>query len=72
MTKRKPKLGRPPTERGAYNPVPPMQLGRVPEDERNKLRSVTEVTGVPFVRWALPVLLKEADRLLRAARRRGK
>jgi hypothetical protein len=64
--KKKPKIGRPPTERGAYNPNPPMQLGRVPEEERKLLRSVTEQTKVPFIQWALPVLVKEAKRLLKS------
>jgi len=43
-----------------------MQLGRVPEEERKLLRSVTEQTKVPFIQWALPVLVKEAKRLLKS------
>jgi hypothetical protein len=63
-------VGRPSKPKREKYKTPQRQLGRVPDEPWNKLREVTEVTGVPFVRWALPVLLEEADRLLRAARRK--
>lgn len=64
-----PKLGRPEKKPKDRYKTPQRQLGRVPDEPWEVLRSVTEVTGVPFIQWALPVLLKEANRLLRAAKR---
>lgn len=59
------KRGRPPTERGAYNPHPARQLGRVPDDEWELLKAAAEKNGQPFTRWALAVLLRAAARELR-------
>ena len=62
--KKKPKIGRPPTERGAYNPHPARQLGRVSDEDWKELQEA----GQPnFTKWALRILLTAARR----QRRRG-
>jgi alpha-beta hydrolase superfamily lysophospholipase len=58
--KKKPKRGRPPTERGAYNPNPARQLGRVSDPEWRELRAACEAAGMSMVAWAVPTLLKKA------------
>ncbi len=63
-------VGRPTKPKREKYKTPQRQLGRVDDDSWNVLRSVTEETGVPFIQWALPVLLKEARKLLTAARKR--
>lgn len=62
MAKKKPKIGRPPTERGAYNPHPVMQLGRVPVEQQGELREAAQKAGKTFTRWALDILLRAARR----------
>lgn len=54
--------GRPPTERGAYNPNPPRQLGRVSDEDWNVLQEAARSRGMKFTQWALGVLLKAAKR----------
>ena len=56
------KIGRPPTSRGAYNPNPARQLGRVSDDEWNEVKAACEAAGLSVVAWALPTLLKKARR----------
>ena len=56
------KRGRPATERGAYNPNPARQLGRVADDEWNEIKAAAEEAGLSVVAWALPTLLKKARR----------
>lgn len=58
----KPKRGRPPTERGAYNPVPVRQLGRVTDNEWQTLKAAAERAGKPFSQWATEILLRAAKR----------
>jgi len=58
----KPKRGRPATERGAYNPNPPRQLGRVSDKDWALLKEAAEASGKTFTEWALPALLKLAAR----------
>jgi hypothetical protein len=56
------KRGRPATERGAYNPHPPRQLGRVSDEDWAGLKAAAESAGKSFTEWALPVLLAKARR----------
>lgn len=58
----KKKRGRPPTSRGAYNPLPARQLGRVSDSEWNEIKAAAEAAGLSVVAWALPTLLKKARR----------
>lgn len=57
--KSKPK-GRPPTERGAYNPIPHRIFGRVPQLEWDELKAASRAAGKTFTAWALEILLKAA------------
>lgn len=56
------KRGRPATERGAYNPNPARQLGRVSDEEWSEIKAACEAAGLSLVAWALPTLLKKARR----------
>lgn len=56
------KRGRPATERGAYNPHPPRQLGRVSDEDWGLLKEAAEASGTTFTDWAVPSLLKLAAR----------
>lgn len=58
------KRGRPPTERGAYNPHPARQLGRVPEPDWELLKAAADKSGESFTAWALGVLKRAARREL--------
>lgn len=58
----KPKRGRPATDRGAYNPNPARQLGRVSDEDWTELKEAAEAAGKSFTDWALPALLKKARR----------
>ena len=62
---KKPKRGRPATNRGAYNPNPARQLGRVSDEEWNEIKAACEAAGLSLVAWALPTLLKKARREMR-------
>ena len=59
-----PKRGRPATERGAYNPNPARQLGRVSDEDWETLKAAAEKRGESFTAWAVAVLLKAAKREL--------
>jgi uncharacterized protein (DUF1778 family) len=61
----KAKRGRPATERGAYNPNPARQLGRVSEEDWETLKAAAEKRGESFTAWAVRVLLSEARRELK-------
>ena len=61
----KAKRGRPATERGAYNPNPARQLGRVSEDDWETLKAAAEKRGESFTAWAVRVLLIAARRELK-------
>ena len=54
--------GRPATERGAYNPNPARQLGRVSDEDWSELKEAAEAAGKTFTEWALPMLLSKARR----------
>lgn len=56
------KRGRPATERGAYNPNPARQLGRVSDEDWETLKSAAEKRGESFTAWAVRVLLTAARR----------
>lgn len=56
------KRGRPATERGAYNPNPARQLGRVSDSDWQTLKEAAEARGKTFTEWALEILLKAAKR----------
>tara|TARA_R110000868_G_scaffold7443_2_gene40418 strand:+ start:71 stop:280 length:210 start_codon:yes stop_codon:yes gene_type:complete len=60
MLKKKPKRGRPATERGAYNPHPARQLGRVSDEDWETLKQAAKTSGKTFTQWAVEVLLKAA------------
>lgn len=60
-----PKRGRPATERGAYNPNPPRQLGRVSDADWETLKAAAEKRGESFTAWAVRVLLAAARRELK-------
>lgn len=60
-----PKRGRPATERGAYNPNPARQLGRVAEEDWQTLKSAAAKRGESFTAWALRILLAAAKRELK-------
>ena len=61
---KKAKRGRPPTERGAYNPNPARLLGRVSDEDWALLKEAAEKAGVPFIQWAMPTLIRKAKREL--------
>lgn len=61
MTKKR-KPGRPPTERGAYNPHPVRQIGRVSDEDWQTLKEAAETAGKPFSQWATEILLRAAKR----------
>ena len=56
----KTKRGRPATERGAYNPHPARQLGRVSDENWATLKDAAEASQMSFTAWAVGVLLKAA------------
>lgn len=56
------KQGRPPTERGAYNPNTARQFGRISDEDWSELQEACEASGLSMVAWALPTLLKKARR----------
>ena len=58
----KPKRGRPATERGAYNPVPVRQLGRVPDGDWQEVKAAADRSGKTFTQWAIEILLRAAKR----------
>ncbi len=60
----KAKRGRPATERGAYNPNPARQLGRVSDEDWELLKAAAEKRGESFTSWALAVLKRAAKREL--------
>jgi len=60
-----PKRGRPATERGAYNPNPARQLGRVSKEDWKTLKTAAEKRGESFTAWAVRVLLAAARRELK-------
>jgi hypothetical protein len=59
-----PKRGRPATDRGAYNPNPARQLGRVSDKDWETLKAAAAKRGETFTAWALAVLLRAAKREL--------
>lgn len=56
------KRGRPATKRGAYNPNPARQFGRISDEDWNELKAACDLAGLSMVEWALPTLLKKARR----------
>ena len=56
------KRGRKPTDRGAYNPNPARQFGRISDDDWNEIKAAADAAGQSMVEWALPTLLKKARR----------
>lgn len=59
----KPKRGRPPTSKGAYNPHPARQLGRVSDEDWKMLKQAAKTSGKTFTQWAVEVLLNAAKGL---------
>lgn len=62
MDKMSNKRGRPATERGAYNPLPARQFGRIGDDDWNEIKAACDAAGQSLVEWGLPALLKKARR----------
>lgn len=62
MAKKKETRGRPPTERGAYNPNPARQLGRVSDEDWTTLQEAARLSGKKFTQWAVGILLRAARR----------
>lgn len=60
------KRGRPPTERGAYNPNPNRMLGRVSDADWALIQSAAAAAGKPFTRWAMAILIRAAKRAKKA------
>jgi hypothetical protein len=60
--KPKPKIGRPPTERGAYNPNPCRQLGRISTEDWQQIQQAARESGQTFTGWAVGCLLAAAKR----------
>lgn len=58
----KPKRGRPATDRGAYNPLPVRQLGRVADDDWQEVKAAARRQSKTFTQWALEILLRAARR----------
>jgi hypothetical protein len=58
--KTKPIIGRPPTERGAYNPNPCRQLGRVGDEDWEEIRQGARDADQNYTQWAVGCLLREA------------
>ena len=58
----KPKRGRPPTERGAYSPLPGRKFGRVSDADWQEIRNAVDASGLSLVAWALPMMLSKARR----------
>ena len=56
------KQGRPPTDRGAYNPNPARQFGRISDEDWQAIKEACEASGKSLVEWGLPVLLAKAKR----------
>lgn len=56
------KQGRPPTERGAYNPNPARQFGRISDEDWQEIKEACEASGQSLVEWGLPALLAKAKR----------
>ena len=52
--------GRPPTVHGAYHPC--RQLGRVSDEDWQRLKDAAERAGKPFSEWATRILLAAAKR----------
>lgn len=57
-----PHRGRPATERGAYNPNPARQFGRISDEDWSELKAAADAAGQSMVEWALPSLLRKARR----------
>lgn len=56
------RVGRPATDRGAYNPHPARQLGRVSDEDWQRLQAAAKSSGKSFTAWALEILLRRAKR----------
>jgi hypothetical protein len=56
------KVGRPPTERGPYEWLPPRQLGRMSDRDWNTLKEAARRQGMAFSHWAQMVLMREAKK----------
>lgn len=64
------KIGRPTTERGAYNPNPARQFGRVSDEDWEVIKAACEAAEMSLVAWGLPSLLKKARRELQSKGRK--
>jgi hypothetical protein len=60
--KKQAKRGRPPTERGPYEWLPPRQLGRMSDQDWETLKAAARKEGMAFSHWAIGVLMREATK----------
>lgn len=62
MTKKKPRIGRPPKKAGEHVRTPVMQLGRVQPELQDELREAASRAGKSFTQWAVEILKRAARR----------
>ena len=62
MKSKKPKLGRPPTSRGAYCPHPVRSIGRLSDAEWAEIKAAQVASGLTMGGWAWPTLLAKAKK----------
>lgn len=60
--KKKPKTGRPAKPPGEKYTTTPRQLGRVSDEDWEKLQAASEAAGKTFTAWAVAILLRAAKR----------
>lgn len=63
MAKKRP-VGRPTKPKREKYKTPQRQFGRIGSEDWQTIQDATAHSGIPFTRWALPVVLREARRLL--------
>lgn len=56
------KVGRPPKPPGEKYETQSRQLGRVSDDEWERLKAAAESSGKSFTEWAVAILLRAAKR----------
>lgn len=62
MTKKKPRIGRPPKKAGEHVRTPARILGRVDDETWNELQAAANRAGKSFTQWAVEILTRAARR----------
>lgn len=62
MTKKPPRIGRPPKKAGEHVRTPARILGRVDDETWNELQAAASASGKTFTQWALEILIRAAKR----------